>query len=282
MSLLSQKSAQSDLKNEPNLTRAEFSFDEESLPNVLYLQVREADVFSFLETGTLTWLTVGDFVQDVGLELPKLLTGTFQDLRDIFFKNFMSNPKSREIIALQDQWRLDIAEEFQKPNAGVFKNTIQTMVKTNEQRWKTLEKLRLLRVFEKTGPRKGFVSLKVCPRKIETTLFTKMIPVVCREGVTDSLQEKIFMRGMFGPKYTPIEHLYKDLFCQRPFLKSFWKEHLLFASSKGEKPLRMKVPDESLQSIETSNRDLCQKIDDFLGGDSLYSSGKVLHTNLNK
>lgn len=276
----SQKTAlQKSAIKKPDLLRAKNSFEGRDRLPPLWVSLSEEACRSFFETGTLTWQSLDAFMTNAQITLPKLLTGSFEELRDIFFRHFMSNPKSQEVIASQDQWCVDIVKEFHKPRAGVFENTIQAMVCTNEERHEALQKIRFLSFFEKKPTANlGAAVLKIDCHHVDPELFRHMVPVCYQDDRPPLLQEKVFLRGMFGPQKTPLDFLVQDLFGTRPFARRAEKEHLLFSRTPQQGPLRMKIPDPALIMIECQSLQIYSQGKEALLKEGLYSLEKLFHT----
>tara|TARA_A100000171_G_scaffold47768_1_gene54291 strand:+ start:1407 stop:2180 length:774 start_codon:yes stop_codon:yes gene_type:complete len=249
------------------------------VPETLYCCLSLQEALKLFQTGLLTWHTVPEFLAQNDLALPRLLTENFRELRDIFFHYFMENPKSREVIARQEQWNVDIVKEFKKPSAGVFHNTIQTMVRTNQKRHETLKKLRLLSFFTEVSLNPEIICIEFSPRHIDHGLFKNLIPVTYSDQLSPRLEERAFLKGMFGPEWVEIETLYHDLFAQRPYKRSGEKESLIFIHKEDEKPLEMKVSEESLTRVMTSSSSVYEEIKNVLSLSGVYSTKKLYHTD---
>lgn len=229
---------------------ASFEGDFSLTSGPLYLWLSPEAAHTFDQRGLITWQTANHFLTEESLTLPRLLTGDFQALRDLFVHHFMSNPASQDIIAQQDQWGVTILEEFQKPRAGVFETVIQAMVQTNQERRATLEKLHLLRFFsrpyrhgegqEGQGLQKK-ISVKVPFQALDADLLKGMTAVTYTDDLPLSLQEKTFLRGMFGPQGVKIEALYQDLFATRARKCIDQGEKILFAHHNPGENLQMKL-----------------------------------------
>lgn len=180
------------------------------VPEFLYLPIRDGDTISS-EGALIAWDSFAQWCERQKISLPSLMTTDFKILKEVFARYFFASPKSKEMIHQQDMWRVDIVEEMAKACGGVFNPIIASMKRENIKRLEMLNHVRLLELFEAPMATRAYRWLKVHPFTPHDS-FPNLKPLETVFQTPEPLQEEPYLKGLFGPKRTPMEDLYESLF----------------------------------------------------------------------
>ncbi|MBA4117385.1 MAG: hypothetical protein C0514_00615 [Candidatus Puniceispirillum sp.] len=176
-------------------------------PDALWLPV-EAGVVLEESRVTVRWATAQDWHTLARTVYPDLLTLDLDVLTHAFKTCFFKNPKSNDLIAKQDIWRVDIKHEMTKPLAGVFAPIVRAMERENKRRLDALDRVRLLEGY--AAPNKSLAENWVRVRVTDALADAYLGETIAAPAPT--LEWFTYYRGLFGPNRVSAQDLWVDLF----------------------------------------------------------------------
>ncbi|MCA0369567.1 MAG: hypothetical protein LCH26_00475 [Proteobacteria bacterium] len=163
----------------------------------------------------MRWATAQDWRTRGRIVYPDLLTLDLDILTDAFKTCFFNNPKSNDLIAKQDIWRVDVRHEMTKPLAGVFAPIVRAMERENKRRLDALERVRLLEGYAVPDPH-------VTQTWVEVKMSDTLVGAYLGETIAapaPTLEWFTYYQGLFGPNRVSALDLWVDLFTKGAHLE---------------------------------------------------------------